>query len=81
MSKSRKEDKPFSGTEVGTLIESFRNDISVIAEDVSTIRVDMNILKRDVRDLKKRMISVDDVIRVFIPKINSRASVLEAKVG
>ena len=81
MVKPRKEDRPFTGTEVGVLIESFRNDISIIAEDVSAIRIDVHILKTDVKDIKRRMITVEDVIRIAIPSINTRLSRLETKVG
>ena len=79
MPHNRKEDRPFSGTEVGALIESFRGDISVIAEDVRTLRVDVGILKEDVRDIKIRLTGVEDVLRISIPQTNSRLAVLESK--
>jgi hypothetical protein len=80
MVKPRKEDRPFTGTEVGTLIKSLRDDISVVAEGVGAIRVDVNILKNDMQDLKRKMITVEDAIRISIPSINNRLSRLEAKV-
>ena len=79
MSKMRKEDRPFSGTEVGTLIESFRNDFSIMAEKLDTVCQDVAILKIDVREIKVRLITVDDTIRIAIPDIYSRLTGLEAK--
>jgi DNA anti-recombination protein RmuC len=81
MSKSRKEDRPFSGTEVGALIESLRTDISVIAEDVGAIRQDVSVLKEDVQEIKVGLTTVEDVIRVAFPTTNSRLNRLEDKVG
>ena len=70
MVKPRKEDRPFTGTEVGSLIESFRDDISVVAEGVSAIRIDVNILKNDMQDLKRRMITVEDAVRIAFPRLS-----------
>jgi hypothetical protein len=79
MSSPREEDKPFSGTEVGALIESFRGDISIMAECLDTVAMDVTVLKNDVKDLKADMAVVKDVIRITIPQINSRLSALEMK--
>ena len=76
----RKEDKPFSGTEVGALIESLRNDIALVAEGQGAMREDIAVLKSDVKELKADMRVVKDILRVEIPKNNSRLSTLEAKV-
>ncbi len=80
MSKIRKEDRPFTGTEVGALIESFRSELRVIAEHLDTVCEDVGILKVDVRDIKNRLIVVEDTIRIALPSIYSRICVLEAKV-
>ena len=81
MSKSRKEDRPFSGTEVGALIESLHTDISVIAEDVGALRQDVSVLKEDVHEIKVHLTTVEDIIRVAFPRINARFDRLEDKVG
>jgi hypothetical protein len=44
MAQSRKNGKTYPATEVGTLVESFRNDISVIAEDLVSVKNDAGIL-------------------------------------
>ncbi|MSR76759.1 MAG: hypothetical protein EXS63_00815 [Candidatus Omnitrophica bacterium] len=81
MNNFRDEDKPFSGTHVGALIESFRNDMSIMAEQLDTVSSDVAILKEDVKELKTDMRTVKDVLRVFIPEINARITALEIKTG
>ncbi len=76
-----KADKPFSGTEVAVLIESFRNDIALLAEGQNAIHEDVQILKQDTAEIKMRLTTVEDVIRVAIPQIHVRLSRLETKVG
>lgn len=69
-----KADKAFSGTEVGALIESFRQDISLLAEGQNALREDVSIIKQDVSEIKVRLTTVEDVIRVAIPQIHVRLS-------
>lgn len=78
---SNKPNKTFTVTEVGTLVESFRNDISVIAEDLRSVKEDVNILKSDVHELKLDMKVVKDVIRIEIPFLKERVTRLEVKTG
>ena len=80
MSKPRKERGSYSVTEVGTLIESLRNDISTIAEGQVALRADVDILKTDVREIKDRLILVEDTIRVSLPDIYRRLNRLGTKV-
>ena len=75
------EEKYYTPTEVGTLIESFRDDLSLIAERVGTLSDDVAILKEDVKDIKVRLITVEDTIRIAIPDIYSRVKRLEVKVS
>ena len=79
MSKSRKEDRPFTGTEVGAVLESLRNDISAIAEGQVALRADVDILRTDVGEIKDRLVIVEDTIRVSLPDIFRRLTHLEAK--
>ena len=81
MVKERKEDRPFAGTEVAALVESFRQDISVIAEDVKSLRNDVNVLKIDVGSLKNDLTIVKDAIRIAIPDIYSRLTALESRAS
>ena len=72
-----KEDRYFSSTEVGTLIESLRSEISVIAEEVKgasswRIRTDQRL-----DSLETDMHSIKDVIRLTLPRI----SLIETKLG
>ena len=80
MTKFRKEDRPFSGTEVGALIESFRGEISAIAERLGIVCEDITVLKTDVGEIKNRLVTVEDTIRISLPNIYSRLSRLENKV-
>ncbi|MBI3317491.1 MAG: hypothetical protein HYZ85_05775 [Candidatus Omnitrophica bacterium] len=75
------EEKYYTPTEVGTILESLRSDISIIAESVSTLREDVDILKTDVKELKSDMVTVKDAIRVSIPDLRFRVARLENKVG
>ena len=74
-------EKPFTNREVMTMFESLRGDISLIAEDVTSLRQDVTILKSDVAQLKSDMIVVKDVLRIEIPRINSRLTALESKAS
>lgn len=76
----RKENKIYTATEVGTLIESFRNDISLLAENIGTIKKDVAILKEDMADVRQRFKIVEDTIRVALPQIFSRLDRVEIKV-
>ena len=80
MSKSKKEKDSYSVTEVGTLIESFRSDISIMAEQLNTVCEDISILKQDVGEIKNRLMTVEDVIRISLPDVYRRLNRLETKV-
>ena len=81
MKNDKQNDKTFSVTEVGTLVESLRGDISVVAENMVSVKDDFSVLKSDVHELKTDMKLVKDVIRVAIPSLSARVTNLEAKVG
>ena len=69
----------FTATQVMTMFESLRSDISVIAEDVTSLRHDVTILKSDVAQLKFDVTIVKDSIRIEFPALKSRVAVLEKK--
>ena len=71
-----REGKSFSNNEVMALIESFRHDIRVIAEDVGSLKEDVHVLKEDMTEVKRRLTSIEDAIRLTIPRISK----LEAKI-
>ena len=81
MSQPRKQDRPFTATEVGTLIESFEGKLSAVAERVGSLCEDVHVLKTDVREIKDRLVTVEDTIRVSLPDIYRRITTVEAKVG
>ena len=81
MTSGKKNGKTYSVTEVGTLVESLRGDICILAENMVSVKDDIGVLKTDVHELKTDMKLVKDVIRVAIPSINARLTNLEAKVG
>ena len=79
--KERKNDQTYSATEVGTLVESLRNDISVIAEDLTSVKNDVSGLKTDMIQVKADLVTIKDTIRIAIPSLTRRVSILEAKAG
>jgi len=81
MIDGKKNEKTYSVTEVGTLVESVRNDISVIAEDLSSVKKDVSLLKTDMAEVKVRLITIEDGVRIAIPSLTRRVSAIEAKVG
>ena len=81
MSKPRKKDEPYSVTEVGTLIESFQSQLSVFGERLGSACEDIAVLKEDVGEIKTRLVTVEDVIRISLPDIYRRITTLEVKVG
>ena len=81
MKFSHPEDKVFTGTQVGAVLESIRRELSLLAEGQTALRTDVDQLKKDVGELKDDMRVVKDVIRIAIPSINAPLSALEAKAG
>lgn len=75
------EDKGFTNSQVGALIESFKNDIKAIAEDLSSVREDITVLKTDMTHVKEDLTQVKDAVRLAIPALTKRVTNLEAKVG
>ena len=78
------ENRLFTATEVGTLVESFRKDLSVVADGVSMLlswkeTVDGKLGKLD--RIEERLICIEDVLRITIPSHGSRISRLESKLG
>lgn len=79
-----KENGSFTATEVGTLIESFRKELSVVSEGVcsllswkETVDEKLGTLDR----IEQRIICIEDVIRIVIPSHESRITRLESKLG
>jgi len=79
--KERKTDRIFSGTEVGTLVESLRADFRTVAEVVAPIPERLTAVEVRLTHVENRLISVEDVIRVAIPSLSNRVSTLETKAG
>jgi len=77
--KNRKNETGFTNSEVGTLVESLRNDISVIAEDIVSVKNDVSVLKDDMAEVKTRLVTIEDGFRVSMPLLTRRVSALETK--
>lgn len=69
----------FTATEARALYESLTNQIALIAEPLNTICEDVAILKTDVSEIKTRLVTVEDAVRISIPDIYKRISALEAR--
>ena len=72
------EGKNFSNNEVMALIESFRSDIRLIAEDLGSVKEDVGQLKSDMGEVKAKLTSVEDALRITIPSLSKRVAALEA---
>ena len=77
---SPREGKSFSNNEVMALVEEFKNNIQIIAEDTSAIREDMKEVKERLESVETRLITLEDTIRITLPNHEKRISSLEAKV-
>ena len=75
-----KNDKTYSTTEVGTLVESFRDEIHVITERLSPLINDVSELKSDMKEVKSKLTTVEDAVKVAFPAVFKRLDRLENKV-
>ena len=71
-------EKHFTATEVGTLIESFRSDLSIVSERVGTLCEDMDEVKHRLSSLEVDVRSIKDVMQISVLPCIAR---LEKKVG
>ena len=71
-------DKQFSATEVGALIERFDFKLSIVAERVGTLCEDMVEVKERLTGVETRLTGIEDAVRV---NILPRISHLEKKAG
>jgi BMFP domain-containing protein YqiC len=79
--KERGTEKTFTSTEVGTLIESLRADFRAVAEVVAPIPERLSAVENRLEKVEIRLTSVEDVVRIAIPSLSARVSVLETKAG
>ena len=70
-------EKSFSATEVGTLIEGFRNDMTLVSERAGTLCEDRVEVKYRLTSLEGKVQSLGDVVRLSLPRITR----LESKAG
>jgi hypothetical protein len=75
------EDRTFTATEVGTLIESFDRKLTMVAEGVSGLTVRMDRVEIRLSAVEARLTSVEDAVRVAIPSLTRRVDRLESKAG
>jgi len=74
-------DRGFTNGEVMSMFESLQSGIGVVAEGVTALRADVDILKKDVSEIKTRLTSVEDVIKIIIPAHDKRITRLELKAA
>lgn len=67
----------FTNTEVMSMFESLKSDISVLAEGQQDLRSDVKILKTDMVEVKDRLTTIEDVLRA---NVFPRLTRLETKV-
>ena len=78
--KGKSDKEGFTSNEVGALIESFRNDIRVIAEDQASMKDDLSALKNDMREVKEDLAMVKDAVKNSLSALDVRVTGPEAKV-
>jgi len=81
MTLGKKNDKAFSNTEVGVLVESLRADFRAVTEVVAPIPERLTAVEERLSSVENRLMRVEDVVRVAVPSLSNRVSVLETKAG
>ncbi len=81
MSNEPKNDKTFSNTEVGVLVESLRADFRTVAEVVAPIPERLTAVEERLSSVEDRLTGVEDAVRIAIPSLSRRVSILETKVS
>lgn len=74
----------FTATQAMAMFESLRTDISILAEGQADIRHQLkklDTLTADVEAMKIDITAIKDTIRIQIPSLDRRVTVLEKKVG
>lgn len=79
----KNEDRPFTATEVGTMLESLRHDLALVSENLGgrLDRVESRLGKVEGKldKVEMRLIAVEDCIRIAVPSLVKRVASLEAK--
>ena len=71
----------FTATEVGTMLESIETKLTLLTEVVAPLPGRLSAVENRLERLETRVGSLEDVIRVAVPTINSRLTHLETKAG
>ena len=74
-----KDNKTFTSTEVGTLVEDLKSSFRAVTEVVAPLPGRLSAVEEKLGKLEVRVGSLEDVVRIAIPSLNSRVSALEAK--
>ena len=77
----RKEDENFTPTQVGALIESFRNDVAIIGEKVDSLELRVSAMDERLERVEDKVTKLDDAVRVALPDLFKRVKTLEIKAG
>ena len=86
--KDRKNEKTFSNTEVGVLIEDLKSSFNVVAEETRGLsdrmgRVEdrLTCVEEGLSVVKIEVQSLKDVVRIALPNLSQRVATLEAKAS
>ncbi len=86
--KERKNDKAFSSTEVGVLIEDLKSNFNIVAEETRGLSDRMGAVENrlvgveeSLTGVERRLTHVEDAVRLAVPSLFKRVSALEAKAG
>ena len=71
-----KEKDVYTPTEVGVLVESFQSQMSFVSERVGTLCEDMTEVKGRLSAVETRLTSLEDVVRLTLPRITKLESKL-----
>ena len=74
-------EKAFTATEVGTMFDSLKSEIRIIAEVVVPLREDMIEVKSRLTAVETEVRSLKDVMKIAIPALSQRVTLLETKIG
>ena len=76
-----KDDKGFTNSQVGALIEDLKNDFRTVLEVVEPLREDMAEVKERLTAVETEVKTLKDVVKIALPRLENRVTQLETKVG
>lgn len=74
-------EKVYTATEVGTLLESIRSELRVLADGLKSLLEWKEQVDARLARIEERLILVEDTVRVAIPDLYRRVKRLETHCG